>query len=64
MEKGKKEDTGGSGGSYSTETQFSSEEQRTKALKFMLLNLRWGRAWVSSQFYNNELLFFLRKILA
>ncbi|KAB0399573.1 hypothetical protein E2I00_005455, partial [Balaenoptera physalus] len=39
VEKGKKEDTGGSGGSYSTETQFSPEEQRTKALKFMLLNL-------------------------
>lgn len=52
MEKGKKEDAGGSGGSYSTETQFSSAEQRIKALKFMLLNLKWGRAWVSSQFYN------------
>ncbi|TKC33340.1 hypothetical protein EI555_007875, partial [Monodon monoceros] len=52
VEKGKKEDAGGSGGSCSTETQFSSAEQRTKDLKFMLLSLKWGRAWVSSQFYN------------
>ncbi|MFT7814714.1 beclin-1 isoform X1 [Arapaima gigas] len=50
--KGKIEDTGGSGGSYSIKTQFNSEEQWTKALKFMLTNLKWGLAWVSSQFYN------------
>ena len=30
--------------------QFNSEEQWTKALKFMLTNLKWGLAWVSSQF--------------
>ncbi|MEJ1285439.1 beclin 1 autophagy related [Cricetulus griseus] len=53
VEKGKIEDTGGSGGSYSIKTQFNSEEQWTKALKFMLTNLKWGLAWVSSQFYNN-----------
>ncbi|XP_029570986.1 beclin-1-like [Salmo trutta] len=52
VEKGKIEDTGGSGGSYSIKTQFNSEEQWTKALKFMLANLKWGLAWVSSQFYN------------
>ncbi|XP_024242085.1 beclin-1-like [Oncorhynchus tshawytscha] len=52
MSKGKIEDTGGSGGSYSIKTQFNSEEQWTKALKFMLTNLKWGLAWVSSQFYN------------
>ncbi|MGH0126245.1 UNVERIFIED_CONTAM: hypothetical protein FKN15_000499 [Acipenser sinensis] len=52
VEKGKIEDTGGSGGSYSIKTQFNSEEQWTKALKFMLTNLKWGLAWVSSQFYN------------
>ncbi|KAM9560702.1 beclin-1-like [Salvelinus alpinus] len=46
------EDMGGSGGSYSIKTQFNSEEQWTKALKFMLTNLKWGLAWVSSQFYN------------
>lgn len=32
--------------------QFNSEEQWTKALKFMLTNLKWGLAWVSSQFNN------------
>ncbi|XP_078385875.1 beclin-1 isoform X3 [Cetorhinus maximus] len=53
VEKGKIEDTGGSGGSYSIKTQFNSEEQWTKALKFMLTNLKWGLAWVSSQFYNS-----------
>ncbi|XP_013869440.1 beclin-1 [Austrofundulus limnaeus] len=52
VEKGKVEDTGGSGGSYSIKTQFNSEEQWTKALKFMLTNLKWGLAWVTSQFYN------------
>lgn len=52
VEKGKIEDTGCSGGSYSIKTQFNSEEQWTKALKFMLTNLKWGLAWVSSQFYN------------
>ncbi|XP_076821240.1 beclin-1-like [Clavelina lepadiformis] len=50
MEKGKIEDTGGSGASYSIKMQFNSEEQWTKALKFMLTNLKWGLAWVSSQF--------------
>ncbi|KAK3736111.1 hypothetical protein QZH41_013528 [Actinostola sp. cb2023] len=33
--------------------QFNSEEQWTKALKFMLTNLKWGLAWVSSQFTDN-----------
>lgn len=42
VDKGKIEDTGGSGGSYSIKTQFNSEEQWTKALKFMLTNLKWG----------------------
>ncbi|XP_026950658.1 beclin-1 isoform X6 [Sagmatias obliquidens] len=46
VEKGKIEDTGGSGGSYSIKTQFNSEEQWTKALKFMLTNLKWGLAWM------------------
>ncbi|KAI1230276.1 hypothetical protein IHE44_0010241, partial [Lamprotornis superbus] len=57
VEKGKIEDTGGSGGSYSIKTQFNSEEQWTKALKFMLTNLKWGLAWVSSQFYNKANVF-------
>lgn len=52
VDKGKIEDTGGSGGSYSIKTQFNSEEQWTKALKFMLTNLKWGLAWVTSQYFS------------
>ncbi|XP_032821445.1 beclin-1 isoform X3 [Petromyzon marinus] len=48
VEKGRIEDTGGTGGSYSIKIQFNSEEQWTKALKFMLTDLKWGLAWVSS----------------
>ncbi|XP_076313148.1 beclin-1-like Atg6 isoform X1 [Tachypleus tridentatus] len=51
MEKGKIEDTT-TGIAYSIKIQFNSEEQWTKALKFMLTNLKWGLAWVSSQFDN------------
>ncbi|XP_064646043.1 beclin-1-like [Lineus longissimus] len=51
MEKGKIEDAS-TGTSYSIKIQFNSEEQWTKALKFMLTNLKWGLAWVSSQFAN------------
>lgn len=35
--------------------QFNSEEQWTKALKFLLTNLKWGLAWVSSQFSEEQL---------
>lgn len=49
MEKGRIEDST-TGISYSIKIQFNSEEQWTKALKFMLTNLKWGLAWVSSQF--------------
>ncbi|XP_023019610.1 beclin-1-like Atg6 [Leptinotarsa decemlineata] len=49
--KGKIEDKDAS---YSIKIQLNSEEQWTKALKFMLTNLKWGLAWVSSQF-NEEL---------
>ena len=34
--------------------QFNSEEHWTKALKFMLTNLKWGLAWVSSQFTDKK----------
>jgi beclin 1 len=51
MDKGRIEDPT-SGTSYSVKIQFNSEEQWTKALKFMLTNLKWGLAWVSSQFAN------------
>lgn len=51
MEKGRVEDPT-NGNTYSIKIQFNSEEQWTKALKFMLTNLKWGLAWVSSQFTN------------
>jgi len=47
-ERGKIEDPH-TGKAYSVKTQFNSEEQWTKALKFMLTNLKWALAWVSSQ---------------
>ncbi|XP_037946329.1 beclin-1-like protein [Teleopsis dalmanni] len=53
MDKGKIIDPS-TGQSYSIKIQFNSEEQWTKALKFMLTNLKWGLAWVSSQFDNNS----------
>uniref|UniRef100_T1JKG5 Beclin-1 n=1 Tax=Strigamia maritima TaxID=126957 RepID=T1JKG5_STRMM len=49
MDKGRIEDSSG-GLTYSIKIQFNSEEQWTKALKFMLTNLKWGLAWVSAQF--------------
>ncbi|XP_063953505.1 beclin-1-like [Lytechinus pictus] len=49
MANGKLEDTN-TGQTYSIKIQFNSEEQWTKALKFMLTNLKWALAWVSSQF--------------
>ncbi|KAL7286880.1 hypothetical protein TKK_0019011 [Trichogramma kaykai] len=53
MDKGKIDDTA-TGSSYSIKIQFNSEEQWTKALKFLLTNLKWGLAWVSSQFTKDE----------
>ncbi|XP_058792232.1 beclin-1-like protein [Phymastichus coffea] len=53
VDRGKIEDTG-TGNSYSIKIQFNSEEQWTKALKFLLTNLKWGLAWVSSQFTNKD----------
>lgn len=47
--KGKIENTA-TGIAYSIKIQLNSEEQWTKALKFLLTNLKWGLAWVSSQF--------------
>ncbi|XP_029661304.1 beclin-1-like protein isoform X1 [Formica exsecta] len=54
MDRGKIEDSA-TGNSYSIKIQFNSEEQWTKALKFLLTNLKWGLAWVSSQFTKDEL---------
>ena len=49
MDKGRIKDSS-TGASFSVKMQLNSEEQWTKALKFMLTNLKWGLAWVSSQF--------------
>jgi len=38
----------------SSRIQLNSEEQWTKALKFMLTNLKWALAWVSSQFVEED----------
>lgn len=54
MDKGKIEDLS-TGNSYSVKIQFNSEEQWTKALKFLLTNLKWGLAWVSSQFTKDQM---------
>ncbi len=39
---------------YSIKMQFNSEEKWTKALKFVLTNLRWGMTWVSANLLNND----------
>jgi len=38
---------------YTLRATIISEEQWTKALKYMLTNLKWGLAWVASQFDSN-----------
>jgi len=53
MDKGKIKDSQ-SGASYSVKMQFNSEEQWTKAMKYMLTNLKWGLAWVTSKFTRQE----------
>jgi len=57
MEKGRIWDKAGKGqGSAGTvktlsvKTQFNSEEDWTKAMKYMLTNLKWGLAWVSKRY--------------
>lgn len=54
IDRGKIEDTA-TGNTYSIKIQFNSEEQWTKALKYMLTNLKWGLAWVSSQFSEDKI---------
>lgn len=53
MSKGKIEDSN-TGTSYSIKIQFNSEEQWTKALKFMLTNLKWGLTLVLAQFASKD----------
>jgi len=49
MEKGKIRDPA-TGNTFSVKMQFNSEEQWTKAMKYMLTNLKWGLAWVTSKY--------------
>ena len=39
---------------YSIKMQFNTEERWTKALKFVLTDLRWGMTWVSANLLNDE----------
>lgn len=55
MEKGRIWDKAGEGPgvrgtvkTLSVKTQFNSEEDWTKAMKYMLTNLKWGLAWVTA----------------
>ncbi|XP_064091177.1 beclin-1-like protein [Macrobrachium nipponense] len=43
-----------SNNSMSIKMQFNSEEQWTKALKFLLTNLKWGLTWVSSALFSSS----------
>lgn len=38
---------------YSIKIQFNTEERWTKALKFVLTNIRWGMTWVSANLMND-----------
>merc|ERR1719474_479340 len=53
MEKGKIRDPA-TGNTFSVKMQFNSEEQWTKAMKYMLTNLKWGLAWVTSKYTRQE----------
>ena len=53
MEKGKIRDPA-TGSTYSVKMQFNSEEQWTKAMKYMLTNLKWGLAWVTSKYSKQD----------
>jgi len=53
MEKGRIRDPA-TGTAYSVRMQFNSEEQWTKAMKYMLTNLKWGLAWVTSKYTKQE----------
>ncbi|CAF4186899.1 unnamed protein product [Adineta steineri] len=48
-EKGNGIITDSNGYQFSVRSQVSSQEQWTKALKYMLTNLKWGLTWITSQ---------------
>jgi beclin 1 len=47
MDKGKIKENN-SGVFYSIKLQFNSEDSWTKACRYMLTNLKWGLAWITS----------------
>lgn len=53
MSKGKICDNN-TGQNYSIKLQFNSEDSWTKALRYMLTNLKWGLAFVSSNYSKQE----------
>lgn len=55
IDKGKIEDTASPPHAYSIKIQFNSEEHWTKALKYMLTNLKWALTWISSQFSEDKI---------
>ncbi|KAF7461778.1 beclin-2 [Marmota monax] len=57
VEEGLIEGPTGSGEWYSVRTHLNTEEQWTKALKLMLLNLKRSLSWASSRYYQNQLSF-------
>lgn len=54
MDKGKIRDNSNTGTWYSIKLQFNSEDLWTKALRYMLTNLKWGLAFVSMQYNKQE----------
>jgi beclin 1 len=53
MDKGKIRDNN-TGQWYSIKLQFNSEDLWTKALRYMLTNLKWGLAFVSMQYMEQQ----------
>lgn len=54
MDKGKIRDNN-TGQFFSVKLQFNSEDHWTKALRYMLTNLKWGLAFVSTKYMKQEL---------
>jgi beclin 1 len=50
VEGGLMEDALGSGECCSIRTHLNTEEQWTRALKFMLINLKWSLSWASIRY--------------
>ena len=53
MDKGKIRDSN-TGQHYSIKLQFNSEDSWTKACRYMLTNLKWGLAWLTSAYSDSS----------